>query len=908
MPSDLRARHMAQYPSGIVDERRAQPPGEGAASAPSLLASKIAVPDLPTVVVHRPRLFELLSAGVGRPLTLLSAPAGFGKTVLLTSWVAAGRPPGGHVAWVSLDADDNDAGRFWSYVLAAVHRCGAAPSEAILETIPPPAPGARHLQLAPLVNGLAELETPVILVLDDFHEISDQAVLRGVQFLLRHAPPQLRLLIASRSDPQLPLPRLRTGGLLAELRAAELAFTPAEAAELLAAEGLALSDDELTRLHAHAEGWAAGLRLAALTLQRHPEPGRLIAQFAGDDRGVADYFIGEVLDRQAPEVRAVLLRSAILSRMTGPLVDALTGRGDGERVLAELERTNAFVVSLDQRSWYRYHQLFAELLRVELRHQAPEEVPELHRRAAGWYAANGFALEAVRHAMAARDWQLATTVLLEQWNDLIHDDPTVLRELLALLPPELAQEDPELALASAADRAEVALPSVDPLADGSRGSVPLLLAAFQLGEAWQANDVDGISVAALKMLALLGDAGAEPREDDEARVFALCALVAAEQCSGDLEAAGASLERGLGIARRAGLERSRLDCLSQLAVLEGVRGRLRAAFRAAHATLELAEQHGWSNTPQAARAHLALTMVHGHRNELGAAKDHLDRVILISSNGQSPVLMDGVSVVHAWLSLVRGDIAGAQALLARTRQRLAGCRPPAFMERSVTVMEAGLHAATGDLQAAKAMLRRADESLPRTAEVAVTLASLELADGEPAAAAATLAPCLNGSASTLSFALLTYACLLGALAAHALDDDDHAFRLLERALVLADQEGFRLQFTTVGSGVRPLLAAQLDHDTAHRTLILELLEALEPAPTPAPADPGPEQVVLIEPLSERERIVLRFLGGVLSNVEIASELYVSVNTVKTHVKSIYRKLDVTGRREAIRKARELHLL
>jgi LuxR family maltose regulon positive regulatory protein len=894
--------------AGAAGRQRAPVPKVGAAAPePSLLASKVAVPDLPAGLVVRPRLFELLGAGVRKPLTLLAAPAGFGKTVLLTSWIAMARPAG-KVAWVSLDGDDNEAGRFWSYVLAALRHSGAAPAGGILCALPLPVPGSSKLQLDPLVNGLAELEAPVVLVLDDFHEISDPAVLRGVQFLLRHAPPQLRLVIATRADPQLPLPRLRTGGTLAELRAAELAFTSAEAAELLAGHGLALSDDELTRLHVHTEGWAAGLRLAALSLQQHPDPGQFIAQFVGD-RGVADYLIGEVLERQPAKVRAVLLRTSILKRMTGSLVDALTGRDDGERMLGELERTNSFVVPLE-RSWYRYHQLFAELLRVELRHQAAEEVPQLHRRAARWCADNGFAVEAARHAIAARDWQLATTVLLEHWNDLVHDDPTVLRELLALLPPELAQADPELAFASAADQAEIALPAGEQPAEGGRRSVPLLLAAFQLGDAWQANDVDGIVVAALKMLALLGDAGTEPREDDDARAFALCALVAAQQCSGGLEAAGATLKQALAVARRSGLERSRLDCMSQLAVLEGVRGRLRAAFRAAHETLELAEQHGWSRTPQAARAHLSLVMVHGHWNDLDLAEQHMAQVLATSSSGTSPVLMDGVSIVRTWLCLSRGEVATGLAQVAGVREHLAECRPPAFTERSVTVLEAGLRAATGDLQAARALLRRADESAPRTAEIAVALAGLQLAEGDPSAATATLAPCLNGLASTLSFALLANAWLLDALAAHLLDDGDRAFRSLERALVLAEQEGFRLPFTSLGPSARVLLAAQLDRDTAHRPLVLELLEALEAGPGPAAPDPDPgrEQAVLVEPLSVRERVVLRYLGGVLSNVEIAAELYVSVNTVKTHVKSIYRKLDVTGRREAIRRARELRLL
>jgi LuxR family maltose regulon positive regulatory protein len=892
MATDLRLRREAQ--------QRRVATGDSKATAAVPLAAKVTVPDLPAGLVVRPRLFELLGAGVKRPLTLLAAPAGFGKTVLLTSWIAMARPAA-RVAWLSLDADDNDPGRFWSYVLAALWRSGAVPDDGILADLAPSPPGAAQVQLDPLVNGLAELDAPVIVVLDDFHEVRDPAILDGVRFLLRHAPPQLRLVVASRADPQLPLPRLRTSGQLAELRAATLAFTTAEAAELLAGHGLALSDEELALLHGHTEGWAAGLRLAGLSLDQHPDPGRFIADFASD-RGVADYLVGEVLDRQSPEIRAVLLRTSILRRMTGSLVDTLTGRNDGEEVLAELERTNSFVVSVQPRGWYRYHQLFAELLRVELRHQAPEELPELHRRAALWHAAGGLAVEAARHAIAARDWQLATAVLLEHWDSLVHDDPTVLRELLALLPPELAQADPEQALASAADQASAA-----EAPDAGRRSVPLLLAAFQLGDAWQANDVDGITVAALKMLALLGDAGSEPREDDDARAFALCALVAAEQCSGDLEAAGVTLKTALAVAGRSGLERSRLDCLSQLAMLEGVRGRLRAAYRAAIETLELAERHGWSQTPQAARAHLALTMVHGHRNDLVVAQHHLDQVIALSRNGTSPVLMSGVAIVHAWLCLSRGDIPGGLAQIATVRERLARCRPPAFTERPVVTLEAGLRSASGDFHAARALLAPAHQSAPRSAELAVALAGLQLAEGDLGGASATLAPCLNGSASTLSFGLLTNAWLLDALAAHLLRDGDRAFRSLERALALTEQEGFRLAFISLGRPMRVLLAAQLDRDTAHRPLILKLLEALEATPRPGGAV-NRDEVALIEPLSERERVVLRYLGGVLSNVEIASELYVSVNTVKTHVKSIYRKLDVTGRRAAIRRARELRLL
>jgi LuxR family transcriptional regulator, maltose regulon positive regulatory protein len=415
-------------------------------------------------------------------------------------------------------------------------------------------------------------------------------------------------------------------------------------------------------------------------------------------------------------------------------------------------------------------------------------------------------------------------------------------------------------------------------------------------------------VAALKMLALLGEPGTQPREDDEARVFALCALVAAQQCSGDLEAADAALKEAMTVARRSGLERSRLDCLSWLALLEAVRGRLHAAARAAGETLQIAEQHGWSGTPQAARAHLALTMVHGHRNEPALADQHLEQVIATSRDGYPPVLLGGVSIVHAWLRLTRGDFARARFLIGHVREHQAGRRPPAYMERSIAVMEAGLRAVTGDMPGARELLGRAEEAGQLTGDEAMGLAWLELADGDPVAAAATLAPSLNGLAPVSSFAVLTQAWLLDGIAARALDDDERAFRSLERALTLAEQEGFRLLFLAGGPAVRELLTRQLHSDTAHRKLVADLLETLEAMPSPEPPAAHGQLEALIDPLSDRERIVLRYLGGVLSNVEIASELYVSVNTVKTHVKSIYRKLEVTGRRDAVRRARELRLL
>jgi LuxR family maltose regulon positive regulatory protein len=908
------------------------PPGP---PSPPLLGSKLVAPDPPAGLVLRPRLFELLGAGLDGEVTLLGAPAGYGKTVLVRSWAeAAGHR--GPIGWLSLEPDDNEPGRFWAYLVAALQHAGALPPGA---ASPAATRRAGAIDLAPLLNRLASVQAPVVLVLDDFHEIVDAAVLRGMEFLLRHAPPSLRLVIAARADPRLPLHKLRTSGKLTEIRSAELAFTIEEAAELLAHEGLALPDEDVAALLGHTEGWVAGLRLAALSLRDHPDPHRFVAEFAGDDRSVADYLTGEVLTRQPEAVRAMLLRTSILDRFDGALADALTGRDDGEPTLAELERSNAFLVPLEpRRSWYRYHQLFAELLRVELRHQAPEQVPELHRRAAVWHAANGLPAGAARHALAAGDWQLATTVVLEHWHELVLGDPSILRDLLGLLPPELAEADPELALMAAADRAGGGQTGEARVADVQRRRLPLLVAALRLSEAWRAGDLDGVAVAALEMLALLGPGSATATastataptttsaatagaagpphaatvHDHAARVFALVALAAAERHTGDLDAADASLREGLAVAGRAGLERQMVECTARLALLEADRGRLRAAERTALEAIELAERRGWTGEVQTAAAHLALAVADGQRADLAAAGAQLDLATSAwggdAAGGGAPAVVAELAAVRAWLLQAGGDPGGGLAALEAARQELSAWRPLPYLERPLAVAEAEVLLTAGDTAAARTAIDRAAGPGPPLPAALLARARLELDDGEPRSAIATLAPLLNGSAGVSSLRLLLEAWLLDGLAARALDDRERAFRSTERALTLAEREGFRLALRSPGAPMRELLAGQLERHTSHDQLVAELLDAREKAPEAAGRRHGGREQALIEPLSERERVVLRYLTSALSNVEIAAELYVSVNTVKTHIKSIYRKLETTGRRDAVRRARELRLL
>ena len=424
-----------------------------------LLATKL-VPPLPRwQPVRRPRLLSLLEAGTCGPLTVLAAPAGAGKTMLLVSWVADGQPPG-PVAWVTVDRGDEDPARFWAHVLAALREGGALPPEGLLAGLATPHRNVDQEFLAVLVNGLAELPGPVVLVLD-LQEATSPGVAAGLEFVLRHAPPQLRLVVAARADPPVSLHRLRVAGQLTEIRAAELAFTPDEAGELLAGVGVRLQDGQLQSLWERTEGWAAGLRLAALSLRDHPDAGRFVAEFAGDDRAVAAYLLEEVLARQPPEVQEFLLRTCVADRLCGGLADALTGRLDGERVLAMMEHHQVFTTGLGpSRSWYRYHPLFSELLRAELRHRWPGEVPELHRRAAAWHADNGLAEEAVHHTLAAGDLDGAAGLLAAHGFAMLLDGRAEsLRELSGRLPVGGVQVDRELPLVAAASQAEAEPPA-----------------------------------------------------------------------------------------------------------------------------------------------------------------------------------------------------------------------------------------------------------------------------------------------------------------------------------------------------------------------------------------------------------------------------------------------------------------
>jgi LuxR family transcriptional regulator, maltose regulon positive regulatory protein len=855
--------------------------------------------------VPRRRLFTLLDGGAQGPLTLLAAPAGYGKTLLLASWAATARPPG-PVAWVTVGPDDAQPPIFWDHVLDALAATGIAPPAGL-----DPRLDGGHLFVRSLADWLAELPAPLVLVLDDLHEAGGEAVATELRLLLRFAPPRLRLVVATRADPPLSLQRLRVAGQLREIREAELAFTRSEAGDLLAGQGVELSAGELEVLLRRTEGWAAGLRLAALTLREHPLPGRFVDELAGDDRVIAGYLLEEVLAVQPPELRAFLLRTAVPDRICGGLADALTGRADGAETLARLEREHVFTMASGPgRDWYRYHPLFAELLRAELRHERPGELTELHREAARWQAANGLPVDAVRSALAGGDLDQAIELLADGWLSLlVAGQAAALAELLARLPAERMRANPELAAVAALSRlAAGELEEADAWLELAETGAPGAGAALPLARLWRARlvgDAAGALAAAGPLLDPDGGAAWErlARPDDR-RTLALALLGAAELWDGQLEEAAGHLERAVADAGRAGRGLVELYATAHLAVLESLRGNLGRAVDLGRLALGRARRGGWPAAPVAC-AELAIAGAAYYRDDLGAAAAGLERATRAAAGDRLTAL--GAAVLAAFLAAGPDDQAEALARLDAA-VRAIGDRPPRLLAGGARAARARLLAAAGDDEAAVATL--GEDADGREPVEAVGLARLQLARGEPAAAVATLAPLLAGPPGRPPAAqpsLAIQASLVDAAATQELGDHDAAARSLRRALDLAGPEGFRRAFVEGGTPVRALLVDHLRRERSHRALADTLLARLRDA-TGATSPPGAAAAALVEPLSEREQVVLRYLPSTLSAGEIADELFVSLNTVKTHIKSIYRKLDTNRRWDAVKRARQLQLL
>jgi LuxR family transcriptional regulator, maltose regulon positive regulatory protein len=870
-------------------------------------------------LIDRGDLLAALDRAAASKVTIISAPAGSGKTSLLRAW--AGRPGQAHrLALVQVQRDQHDAQQFWLALLDAVRHAAGANSGAELPAATPDFNG--DAMVDQVLSELADVHGGVRLVIDDLHELRSAEALTQLTRLLTSLPPDVHAILTTRHDVRLRLHRLRLAGELAEIRAADLRFSERETRELLEASGIALSEAGAALLHQRTEGWAAGLRLAALSLAGHPNPERFVAEFSGSDRTVAEYLIAEMLDRQPPDVQDLLLRTSLLDRVNGELADLLTGRPGSERTLLDLEDANAFVESLDPgRTWFRYHHLFADLLRLELRRALPAEIPALHRRAAGWFTQHGQVAEAIRHIQAAGDWPEAARLLADHSFSLTLDGQAqTMQALLLAFPP--GADDPELALVRAMD--DLAQGRLDEaaahlaVAEAHAGTTPperqrrlrVAVASLKLSLARRRGHLAGV----IEQARFLASPVTGPSDEDIAlgsdlRAVALMNLGTAEAWSLGLPDAERHLREGAVLAREIGRPYLEVGCLAQLGFASIFRSAAMPEVQAFVTTqrrcreaIALAERYGWGTEPVIAPALMTLAGTMVFLGEFDEGERWLRRTERALQTDTGPdirlLLHQTAGMLHAGRgrhheALEEFGAAEDLALQLEGSQALAS---------QVSAWLLATQARAGRPGEARAALAALDDERASSGEIRNARAVICLAEGDPAAALAAVAGVLDGTAPVLGYVTLVEAHLLAGLAHRQLGDQRAASQATERALALAESDRLILPFAMTGSA--GLLEALPRHETAHAALLADILDVLHGA-SPAARQQSP--LPPAEELSPGELRVLRYLPTNLSRPEIAGELSVSLNTVSTHLRSIYAKLQVRDRSSAVQRARELRL-
>jgi len=886
-----------------------------------ILTTKLHVPPVHPRSVPRPRLLRRLDGSTTHKLTLLSAPAGFGKTALLSQWVARHSQ---RVAWLALSASDNDPVRFLAYVVTALQGVEAEIGESVLRALLSPQPPPLEGALTALINEIAASHAACTLILDDYHVITAQAIHDALAFLLDHMPPTLHLTVATRADPPLPLARLRAQGQLIELRASDLSFTVEEAdAFLNQGMGLALTSEQVALLEARTEGWIAGLHMVALSMEGRKDISAFIHAFTGSDRYIMDYLLEEVFQRQREEVRTFLLRTSILERMTGTLCDALIGLSEGssQTILEELERANLFIVPLDnERRWYRYHYLFADLLRARLSQTCPALEPDLHRRASEWFERNGLPTEAIDHSIAAGDLERAADLIAQ------NAEATLMRGELATflrwteaLPDELIRAQPTLCLLRA---------WLDILSGQSLGTVEAWLQSAGTSDVAIAGGVTALHALmaasqgnASRTIELSTRALEQLPENQRFLRGATAWLLHASQLASNVDADDdQGFAEVLAMSRAAG--NIAVAIMAECSQAEWLmrRGQLRRAARAYTRALELATDSHGQRLPLAGQALVGLGELAREWNDLSTAARHLQEGIHLSEEWAE------VAPFDACISLARvrqaeGDEAGAAESIRKAEELAQRFDITELDDLVLAMFRARLWIAQGNLASAHRWAEKRDlyqyinsplkeqtddpyEHRLRKYELLV-LARLLIAEGRPGEASKLLKPLVPIAKWRGRPGLLIEIHILQALASQALGDTRQAMTSLRRALALAEPEGYTRLFLDEGTPMIQLLRKLVRHD-ATATYAHKLLGALGPEA----ADKRKHDSVgfLTEPLSARELEILRLLRTHLTSTEMADELCISVNTVRYHIKNIYSKLGVHSRSEAAQRARELGLL
>ena len=892
-----------------------------------LLATKLYMPGPRPALVPRPRLLAQLDEGVARGLVSVCAPAGYGKTVLLADWARRGRHP---AAWLSLDAGDNDPARFWRHAVAALDRACPGTGERVAPLLGPPAPSSFEGLVMALINELAADEA--LLVLDDYHVIGSPQVHESLAFLLEHRPAGMCVVLASRSDPPLPLARLRARGQLTEIRVAELRFTRAEAAELLQYAASALPDASVAALAARTEGWAAGLQLAALSLRGQDDAAAFVAAFTGSHRYVLDYLAEEVLEGQDKQLRTFLLETSVLERLSGPLCDAVTGREGSQALLEEAERAGLFVIPLDEvRGWWRYHHLFADLLRARLQQEQPGRLAQLHRNAAAWYAEHGLADDAIGHAAAAGEMLWAARII-EQHFDMVHriqGEAATIDRWLSVLPAEVVRSRPRLLLAQAHMAADSGHPEVvEPLLDAVECAPPGWAdEPFEPTAGVAASFL--INVPALTTLnrsylaQLHGDAEATAafaaqtlaESKPEERALSATAhgfLAVAEWLRGRLTEA----ERALASSVTGWRETGQLTLIAwgwyELALIQLAQGRLDAAALTCAQALDSLVTSGRPQ-PAAGPSYAGLADIAYQRDELDIALRHAtEGIALCRQFVYTPPLAGGLATL-AMIRQATGDPAGALEAITEAGQAAPG---PAGLLNPVPAQRARLLLAQGDLAAAARFAQEnglGPDDEPDYARESghLMLARILLAQDRPGQALALLDRLYAAAAAQGRTGSLIEAGALLALARAATGDEAGAITALAGALLLACPQGRVRVFADEGPPMAALLgrliAAQRTGQAAAGVPLGYLARLQRAFGSGQPArDPVPSGIV--DPLTSRELEVLEKLAAGRSNQAIARELVVTLDTVKKHVGHVLGKLGAANRTEAVARARELSLI
>ncbi|MBG0850413.1 AAA family ATPase [Streptomyces spinoverrucosus] len=865
-------------------------------------------------LISRHSLLDALDRAAEHQVTVVSAPAGSGKTSLLRGWAdAAGRDR--RIALMTVRPGQADAQLFWLALLSSIRAAAGADGP----TEPPPvAPGFNaDAMVDKVLSELAAAERPFVFVIDDLHELTSSAAVDQLAALLMRLPSGVHAVVATRHDPPLRLHRLRLAGELAEIRAAQLPFTVDETRELLTVAGITLSDEAVVTLHQRTEGWAAGLRLAALSLAGHPDPEGFVAGFSGSDRAVGEYLMAEMLERQPPEVQRLLLRTSVLDRVNGELADLLTGATGSERILLDLEDANAFVVSLDvNRTWFRYHRLFNGLLRLELRRTAAADIPDLHRVAARWCVEHAETADAIRHLQAAGDWRDAAGLLAEHALSLTLDGQAgTVAELLRSFPAQPGEDFPDLALVHAiADlthlrleeahaHLKVARSSADTAAQDRRQRLFLALASLNLLYARLRGDFDSVfeQVGAVPAV-VAGHSGAEVALGSDLRAVALLNLGVTEAWSMRLADSERHLLEGAALARDIGRPYLEVACLAHLGFTSTTRSLTLARHRCEEA-ITRAARHGWDTEPVIAPALVTLAGTLIWTGAFDHGEGWLERARRVTSPDSEPGLRLLLRLIAAVLPAARGQHHEALAEFAAAREVQASMPGRHALSTRVTAWTIATQARLGMIDEARSTFAALDAQQAALGEVRNAAAAISLAEHDPDRARRELQTILDGTAPVNHALTRLEAHLLDSLASRELGDEAAVDLALAQALNLAEPERLILPFAMTGAWrLLPTLPA---HGTSHAALIADILDAVQDG-TLGPAEwasPLPA-----EELSPSELRVLRYLPTNLTRPEIANELSVSPNTVNTHIRRIYAKLGATDRSSAVRRAREVGLL